>query len=447
MELVGEIEKKDDEDIPVPDMHEEVRKPRVGRRPILPTKADLEEHYPLHLNYRSWCEHCVAGKARLAQHKVEPSDRERLGVTFSADYAFMGAEEAEEGMQATLVLYDDDKRAFWAVGVAQKGPTEPIVKYIKDVLDQSGYEGEKITFKSDQEPAIVALKRAVSAARSGETVPIESPVRASKSNGMMENAIGIWQGQLRTIKHFTESKLKRRLEVNSVMFSWMIPYVTEIINKFKIGSDGRTAYERFTEHKCRHVMIGFGEVVDFMLETDKANMHKADSRVHKGVFLGYAWRTTEYLIATKEAVFKCRTVRRRAEELAYDSDCLDYIKISYDDFVMKGAQTTPVVSFPQGGGPAVPEQVPLRGRDVVPRRPYMRESDFARHGFTQGCKGCTWAQNRLGPRNPHSEACRNRLEEKIAEDADDDRTRLAKERQDHFAAHKSGGGRSNNCKR
>ena len=158
MELVAEIENKDDEDIPVPDVHDEVRRPRVGRRPILPTKADLEEHYPLHLNYRSWCEHCVAGKARLAQHKVEPSDRERLGVTFSADYAFMGAEEAEEGMQATLVLYDDDKRAFWAVGVAQKGPTEPIVKYVKDVLDQSGYEGEKITFKSDQEPAIVALK-------------------------------------------------------------------------------------------------------------------------------------------------------------------------------------------------------------------------------------------------------------------------------------------------
>ncbi len=42
----------------------EVRKPRVGKRPLLPTKAELEEHYPLHLNYRSWCPHCRAGKAR-----------------------------------------------------------------------------------------------------------------------------------------------------------------------------------------------------------------------------------------------------------------------------------------------------------------------------------------------------------------------------------------------
>ena len=53
-----------------PEAHAEVRAPRVARRPFLPTKADIDEHYPLHLNYRSWCDHCVAGKSRLAQHKV-----------------------------------------------------------------------------------------------------------------------------------------------------------------------------------------------------------------------------------------------------------------------------------------------------------------------------------------------------------------------------------------
>ena len=45
----------------------------------------------------------------------------------------------------------------------------------------------------------MALKNATAAARVGEAVPIESPVRASKSNGMMENAVKTWQGQLRTI--------------------------------------------------------------------------------------------------------------------------------------------------------------------------------------------------------------------------------------------------------
>ena len=47
--------------------------------------------------------------------------------------------------------------------VESKGPSEPIVKYVKGVLDMSGYEVEKITFKTDQEPSIIALKRAVAA--------------------------------------------------------------------------------------------------------------------------------------------------------------------------------------------------------------------------------------------------------------------------------------------
>ena len=54
------------------------------------------------------------------------------------DYAFMTAEEADEEMQPTLVIYDDHTRAFWALGVEQKGVTEGIVKYVAGVLDQSG---------------------------------------------------------------------------------------------------------------------------------------------------------------------------------------------------------------------------------------------------------------------------------------------------------------------
>ena len=138
----------------------EVRKHKVGSRPLLPTKAEIEEHYPLHLHYRSWCSHCVAGKARSSQHKKPEESKERLGVTWNMDYAFMGGEynEDEEGMQPTLVLYDDDKDSFWAVGIDRKGVTEAMVKYCVGTLEQSGYNGEKLTIKSDQEPSIIALK-------------------------------------------------------------------------------------------------------------------------------------------------------------------------------------------------------------------------------------------------------------------------------------------------
>ena len=87
----------------------------------------------------------------------------------------------------------------------QKGATDAVVEYCVETIDQSGYRGERVTLKTDEEPSILALKKAASAARVVETVPTESPVRASQSNCMMEGAPKLWQDQLRTIKHFIEA--------------------------------------------------------------------------------------------------------------------------------------------------------------------------------------------------------------------------------------------------
>ena len=38
-------------------------KPAVQmKRPYTPTQQEIDEHMPLHLPYRAWCPHCVAGK-------------------------------------------------------------------------------------------------------------------------------------------------------------------------------------------------------------------------------------------------------------------------------------------------------------------------------------------------------------------------------------------------
>ena len=152
---------------------------------MLPTKAEVDEHYPLLLQYRSWCKHCVAGKARSNQHATRDPEEERLGVTWNADDAFMGGEYNghEKGMQAALIMYDNDKDSCWAVGADKKGATDAMVKSGVGTIEQSGYNGENISFKSDQAPSIIALKSSIAATRIGEAAPIESPVRASKGNG------------------------------------------------------------------------------------------------------------------------------------------------------------------------------------------------------------------------------------------------------------------------
>ena len=69
----------------------------------------------------------MADRAWLAQHMVSDPGRQRLGVAWNTDYAFMGAEEAKDGMRPTLVMYDDNKQSFWVLGVRQKGTNDATV--------------------------------------------------------------------------------------------------------------------------------------------------------------------------------------------------------------------------------------------------------------------------------------------------------------------------------
>ena len=139
-----------------------------------------------------------------------------------------------------------------------------------------------------------------------------------------------------------------------------------MINKSRAGTGGRTAYERITSHKCKHFVLCFVcEMVDFIPETDDYHIHKADSRVHAGTLFGYSLGSTEYIVAIKTDIYKCRTVKRRAEKVAYDAEFVNHIGVQCDDYIMKGAKTTVAVRMPQQSGSEV---IPVRGCEFVPRR-------------------------------------------------------------------------------
>ena len=56
----------------------------------------------------------------------------------------MGGEykEQEEGMQAALILYDNDKESCWAVGVDKKVATDAMVRHGVGTIEQPGYNGD-----------------------------------------------------------------------------------------------------------------------------------------------------------------------------------------------------------------------------------------------------------------------------------------------------------------
>ena len=90
--------------------------------------------------------------------------------------------------------------------------------------------------------------------------------------------------------------------------------------------------------------------MDFKPETDKNNRLKADSEFFEGVFLGYAWRSTEYLVAVGDNIYQCRTIKRRADEICYDRKLFDGIAVRFEDFILKGAKSVVHVNVPKTSG-------------------------------------------------------------------------------------------------
>ena len=98
--------------------------------------------------------------------------------------------EPEKVKATVLVCHDSKSGGIKAHVVKSKGIGDTWIagRIIKDV-EEVGYGGCAIKIKCDQEPAIVDLQRMVGNQRRGKTVPVNSPVGDSQSNGKVENAI------------------------------------------------------------------------------------------------------------------------------------------------------------------------------------------------------------------------------------------------------------------
>ena len=64
------VEQSDDADIQCEESNEAASGIRVVRSPGTPSQKEREEHSVNHWPYRSWCDHCVRGRASGQPHKT-----------------------------------------------------------------------------------------------------------------------------------------------------------------------------------------------------------------------------------------------------------------------------------------------------------------------------------------------------------------------------------------
>ena len=150
-----------------------------------------------------------------AQEKME-----RVGWDKTRDTVLVSEDLATGGIRAHLVM--------------AKGNGDPwIAGKIKDDIEEFGYGVAPVRLKSDQEPAIVDVQRAVIAKRcSAPAIAVNSPVGDSQSNGRVENATKKDRNMVKTILSRLESRwgfrVTRDHPVHPWMFEWAAQYTSHV---------------------------------------------------------------------------------------------------------------------------------------------------------------------------------------------------------------------------
>ena len=141
----------------------------------------------------------------------------------------------------------------------------------------------------------------------------ESPTYEHQSNGRVERAIQRLQGQYRSLKDGLETRYRMKVTEDHMCLPWLMRYSAALMNRFEVGSDGRTPYERWKGKTFRRKMAEFGEVVLYLMP-GTVGVNKHACRWDVGVWLGVRDESGEILIGTSKGVIKANVFRRRGSE-------------------------------------------------------------------------------------------------------------------------------------
>ena len=144
-----------------------VRNPRKLPDPKLPSKEEVERHYPTHLPFRNWCQYCIQGKGKTAPHFQQGQcDDGLMEVRF--DYCFMSTHGSP--MCTILVAKEKSSKMTLATVVPMKGASlEYPIRRTMTFLKEIGLEGADIVVKSDQENASKDFLNNIAARRSAKS--------------------------------------------------------------------------------------------------------------------------------------------------------------------------------------------------------------------------------------------------------------------------------------
>jgi hypothetical protein len=259
---IDDVEEEEEE-------HIKAKQVKRGSNVALPTEAEFDEHMISHYPFRNWCPHCVRGKANAAAHRMDKG-LVQDHPTVHMDYCFPVKRKTEESVDeytakrgAPILVQFDDKLGIIAANyVNEKGVNPRSIAIVKNFLEKLGHK--KVTIKSDQERAIIAMREEVKRHTWVEIVDEKSKAYDSQSNGKAENAVQLFEKQFRTLRDSFEMRIGTRLSSCHPFISYLVEHAAKTINRYRVGQDGKTGYRRWKGKDFKVEIPEIGEKVFYL---------------------------------------------------------------------------------------------------------------------------------------------------------------------------------------
>ena len=399
---------------------------RRPKNPADPTPEEKERHMCSHLPYRPWCPICVKARGREDQHYERTKEQRSRGVPKMAmDYAETG--EMEDRSDARKLLIGRDRWTKYTFGhlVRCKGlGDERIVKKVCQSMGETGFT--KMALKGDGEPALVQIQEEVKAKRMHETILENPPAHDPQANGEAERAVQEVKAQIRCVRLGLEARIGGPVDAGQPVMEWLIPHSSDLINRYLVGDDGRTAHYRIHEKMFTAKVYEFGEQVLALLKRKQQTARKTSlaTRWKEATWVGFSTRTNEHIVVVNDGgpAIKVRTLRPRPESERWSEEAINKIVATPDapnpkdpsQTEPKGPRETDRKGARREGGHELPE-VPVRRDEGLVREFRITDKLIEKYGFTPGCPGCE-AKIDGTTRAGHTQACRRRIETAMAND-------------------------------
>ena len=116
--------------------------------------------------------------------------------------------------------------------------------------------------------------------------------------------------QCRTLRSSPEHNTGVRIADDSPLLGWLPRFAAQVMNKMRIGKDGKTSEMRRTGRRWRLPMAQFGEKVWFR-KVGQDGVNSFASRMTQGIIVGHHNRTGAVLCITKNGVVRGKSWTRQ----------------------------------------------------------------------------------------------------------------------------------------